>query len=398
METPRRALIIDPSAASRAAIEAALAGGPLSIAAVCPSYAEAPGSVATSRCDLALVVLDPDPEPALEAIRALRSAVPQVAVLPVSRSRDGEMILRALRAGAHEFLTLPIDPTELREAVGRLLPGAVTGGGRAPILTLIGTAGGVGCTTLAVNLACCMARSPAASVAVVDLDLLLGAVDTSLDLVSERTIADVAADVARYDETLLRRALARHESGVHVLAAPTAIEDAARVDPESVHRILELLRRSFSIVLVDASKGFQATDFAALELSDTILMVSQLDVCGLRNGARLMQVLRQFDGMAERVRVAMNRVGSTISTVGVKKAEETLGAPVGWQVPNDSAAVAASRSKGVPLIAECPKSRATRAIVEMAEALAPTEPVAAAAGPPLGKKLSKLSKLSSMFT
>ena len=379
MERERRLLLIDPEGSSRAELRGTLSGvGAVRVVRTCSSYDEALLAADESGCELALIVLDADPERALATIRQLRVAAPRVALLPASRSRDGETILRSLRAGAHEFLPLPAEADEVREVIDRLLPGEDgPGESGGKLLAVIGSAGGVGCTTLAVNLAAALARAPGASVALVDLDMLLGAIDVSLDLLPELTIADVVADIDRYDETLLRRALIRHESGIHVLPAPTAIEDAARVDPEALRRVLELLRRAFSFVVVDASKGLQATDFVALELAEAILMLTQLDVCGLRNGARLMQVLRQCDGMADRVRVVANRVGSEASTIGLKQAEVTLGTRIAWQVSNASEVVMQARSKGTPFVIESPKSRPAREVLEIARAYAPMGDAAA---------------------
>ncbi len=149
------------------------------------------------------------------------------------------------------------------------------------------------------------------------------------------------------------------------------MEDASRVEIGSLRQLLNLMLRAFRYVVVDTSKGFQETDFVAMELADAVLLVTQLDVGSLRNGARLMQVFRQMDGMAEKVRVVVNRVGSDITTIGLKKAEETLGAPIGWQIPNVSEIVAAARTKGVPLEIEAPKHRITRSINEIARAYGP---------------------------
>ncbi|RUL86722.1 AAA family ATPase [Tautonia sociabilis] len=372
MNNARRLLLVDPDPASRAAVQAALAGlGVARVERTCPSYDEVARALDSS-IDLVVIVLDTDTDRACGAIRQVATSVPRIPVLPASRSRDGETILKALRAGATEFLPLPVDPAEARAAVERLLPDELpAAGGNGKLLTIVGSSGGVGCTTLAVNLACALAHAPGASVALVDLDLLLGCVDTLLDVMPELTLADVTTEIDRYDETLLHRVLARHDSGVHILSAPTAMEDAARVEPEALRRLFELLLRAFRFVVVDASKGFQATDFVALELSDTILLVTQLDVCGLRNGARLMQVFRQVDGLSERVKVVVNRVGSDLTSIGLKKAEETLGAPIGWQIPNVTDVVGAARTKGVPLELEAPKHRVTRAIQEIARSFAP---------------------------
>ncbi|WP_169977837.1 AAA family ATPase [Tautonia rosea] len=391
MDTARRLLLVDPNPASAAVVKAALTNlGTVQVVDTCSDYNATLRQIEASSCELVVIVLDANPERALETIREIKDRNPRVAVLPASQSRDGETILRTLRAGASEFLPLPIEVEEARTAIARLLPDVqLPSDGRGTMVTVIGSAGGVGCTTLAVNLAVALTKAPGASVALVDLDLLLGCVDTLLDVMPELTISDVVSDIDRYDKSLLHRALTQHESGVHVLPAPAAMEDAAKVEIEGLRHLMDLLLGAFRYVVVDASKGFQETDFVALERSETVLLVTQLDVCGLRNGARLMQIFREIDGLADRVRVVVNRVGSDITTIGLKKAEETLGAPIGWQIPNVSEIVGAARTKGVPLEIEAPKHRITRSIAEIARSFAP-----------IGGEKPKpfMGKIAAMFT
>ena len=369
-------LLVDPDGASRRALQATLSTlGCVRLERAADSFDVLATGVLESGIELATVVLDTDIEGALEAIRKARAAAPRVPVLTASRARDGETILRSLRAGAGEFLPLPVDPDEARLAIERLTPEVPdTNGGRGTMIAVTGTMGGVGSTTLAVNLAYNLAKVPGASVALLDIDLLLGSVDIALDVMPELTMADVASEIDRYDETLLRRVLARHDSGIHVLTAPTAMEDAAKVQPEPLRELLERLRRAFSFVVIDTSKGFQETDFVALQLADSILLTTQLDVCSLRNGARLMKVFRQIEGLAERVQVVVNRVGSSAAGIGPEKAAETLGAPIGWEIPNMTEVVALARTKGVPIAEEAPNSRLARAIEEIARSFSKVAP------------------------
>jgi pilus assembly protein CpaE len=171
--------------------------------------------------------------------------------------------------------------------------------------------------------------------------------------------------------TLLKRALTRHSSGIHVLPGPPMMEDAARIDPEAIRRVLTLLRQIFSIIVIDTSKGFQATDFVAFEQSDSILMVVQLELGCLRNSSRLIQSFQQFDGLAEKVRIVVNRVGSTTEEISLKKAEETLGTRVSWQIPNASHHISSARAKGVPLDSAAPGCRAHRAMLDIAHHFTP---------------------------
>jgi pilus assembly protein CpaE len=388
-----RVVLIDPIDDSRQALRHLLEGlGSTSLAEVCTTYTDATRAVAEHAPDLALIVLDGDAEAALGLVQELARTHPGRALLPASRARDHDLILRAIRAGAREFLTLPADPQDLLAAIERLVqPSAHEKTRRAAqVIAIVGAAGGVGCTSLAVNLAAELARNPGRSVALADFDLPTGAVDACLDIVPDRTLLEVAQSAERLDLTLLKRSLTRHESGICVLPRPAALEDAARIDPESLRRVVGLLKAAFQAVVIDTSKGLQAPDVVALEMADAILLVVQLDLVGLRNSARLVQTFRQVEGMVDRVRVVINRADARLQDIGPKKVEETLKLPVSWQVPNASRDFATARARGVPLERVAPRGRATVAIAEIARALVPE---AATASP----SRSRMGRFAALF-
>jgi pilus assembly protein CpaE len=372
-----RVVLIDPLDESRAALERLLGGlEAVWLAESCKTYAGAAKAVADQIPDLVVLDLDANHEAALALLGELARAHPGLSVLPASGDRGGELILRAMRAGAREFLTLPADPEELLSAIGRLVGRPAGGpshrlGGR--VVVVAGASGGVGCTTLAVNLAATLARDAGRSVALADFDLLIGAVDACLDIVPAYTLLEVAQSADRLDLPLLKRSMTRHGSGLYVLPRPVAMEDAARIDPEAMRRVAALLKAAFSLVVIDASKALHASDFVAFEMADEILLVAQLELANLRNTARLLQVFGQIDGLAEKVRLVVNRDGFRECQIKPRKAEETLKLPVSWSIPEAHREIAMARSRGVPLCEAYPRCAAQRAIESMAQALARDE-------------------------
>lgn len=392
MKVMTRVLIIDPDDGTRLDLQRALGGfGSAWVSELVPSYEQAE-KAGHDGADIALVVLDSDREKALQLIRQLQANPSRWAVIACSASRDADTILQAIRAGAQEFVRLPADLEDLRQAIERLSPRAETSIEGARVITVTGACGGVGCSTIAVNLAVALAHRPDCSVALADFDMLLGIADASLDIVPEQTVADVARQTKRLDPTLLKRSMTAHSSGLFVLPCPARMEEAASIDPESIRRIIELMRKSFSMVIVEIGKGFSATDFVALESSDSILLVTELELACLRNTAKLLQLIRQCGDMADKVRVVVNRAGSATSAISPKRAEQTLGLPLTWQVPNASNVISACRSKGVPLETVAPGCRTHRALQDIAQSLA--------GGPKESPKTSspRLGRLASLFS
>ena len=371
-----RVVLVDPLAESRLSLRELLSGvNGIWLAECCSSYEEGERAVAEHMPDLTLIVLDADMEKGISLIQSVSRTRPDSVVLPASKPKGSETILKAIRAGAREYLHLPAELDDLLGAIDRLIrPGDETASSArraGKVIAVTGAIGGVGSTSLAVNLGVALTEQPHNSVVLADFDMLFGCADTCLDIIPERTLLDVAQHVDRLDLTLLKRSLTRHSSGLFVLPHPVAMEDVSKIEPDSLRRVISLLKAGFQSIVIDTSKSLQASDFVAYELADTIIVVVQLELICLRNTARLLHLFRQFDGVAEKVRVVVNRVGSTTGEIGVKKAEETLGMPIAWEIPNAFKSYLAARARGVPLSVEAPTCRSYRAIQEIARALSP---------------------------
>jgi pilus assembly protein CpaE len=147
------------------------------------------------------------------------------------------------------------------------------------------------------------------------------------------------------------------------------LQDTSLVTPEDFRRVLGLLKASFTHVLVDLSKSYSALDMAALEESDQVLLITQLDLPCLRNVVRLMMSFDEVEGLKDKTRIVVNRVGLDAGQIGLKKAQETIGREIFWQIPNDYRTMVEVRNNGVPLLEQFPKAGLTQAVITLAEAL-----------------------------
>jgi pilus assembly protein CpaE len=388
-----RIAIVDPNEASRESLRTMLLGVDFVwLEAECARYEYFFDVIQQSTPDLAIVALDGDKQRALGMVGQLAHDYPRLPIVTVSS--DSAALLQSLQRGAKHFLTSPVTLEDLVSALRRSLnetsvhvverpgspPQQALPKSSAQIIGVLGSRGGVGCTSIAVNLAATLAADPENSVALIDLDLAMGDADIAVELPGNDNISmgDLARNIERLDMNYLKRALVKHpETGLSILRHPLEIHEIGGIHEGHVERILNLLKISYTHLVLDLSKALLPTDLMALRMSNLILLICQLELSSLRNVVRLIHSLSLEGDLGDKIRVVVNRAGSDILEDGItiKKAEEVIGKPVYWQVPNDSRPMIGSRTAGQPLIKHAPKSRAQQNLQALAHALTGKAPV-----------------------
>ncbi len=369
-----RIAIVDPNDTTRESLKTVLLGlEAVWLEAECSRYEFFVDVIEQTKPDLGFVVMDSDSEQATALVNEISSKAPDCTLLVASSSTDGRLILESMRAGAKEFLTLPLKEEDLASAlqrVSRLQSGdhdSTNQGCR--VISVTGATGGVGTSSIAVNLACALADDEEQSVVLVDLDVALGDADVFLDTIPEYTLADVAQNVTRLDLTLLKKSLTKHSSGVYLLPRPVQLEDIQHISPDSIQRVIGLLKTSFTHVVIDTSKSYSELDMQAIQMANDVLMVTQLDLPCLRNVVRLMMTFDDDESLRDKIKIVVNRAGQDNSQISLKKAQETIGREIFWQVPNDYKVMVEVRNNGVPLLEHAPKAAITHSIGQLANAI-----------------------------
>ncbi len=374
MSNVLRVAIVDPSDNTRASLKNLLLGmDSIWLEAECSRYEFFTDVISQTTPDIGIVVMDQGPQKALAMITEINRSRPECSILVISTSTDSQLILQAMRAGVKEFLTQPVRTEDLVSAIDRIAESRFGRGDSksrgCQVISICGATGGVGSTSIAVNLGCIIAQDQTNSVCLVDLDLALGDADVFLDTIPEYTIADVAQNIARLDFGLLKRSLTKHASGLYLLPRPVQLQDSADITPDDVQRMMGLLKATFTHVIIDNSKSFTSLDFVAMQMANVVLMVTQLDLPCLRNVVRLLSSFQQHDGLKDKVKILVNRVGIDSGHISLKKAQETFGQDIYWQLPNDYRVMVDVRNNGVPLIEQAPRAGLTQSIVGLSNAL-----------------------------
>jgi len=319
--------------------------------------------------ELLIAHLDPAPERVLPVVAQIAKARPELAVLVISETTDGQLILTGVRAGIREFLPKPIDHNLLTEAIEKIKDQHQATVEVGTLISVLSTSGGVGCSTLAANLAIELNDLPSLKrpVALVDLDFRYGQLATMLDLQADYTITDLCDTPEQLDPAMIDKAMVKHSSGLHLLARPNQFNQAHQITAAHCAAVLSSLQQLYDYVVVDGPNRYDPGGLTVLDMSDLALVVVQLLVPSVRNAHRMLSELRDAGYNLSRFRLICNRVGRDSGHLNVEHIEKTLNMKVAHQIPDDWKTVSAAINIGVPLLEHGPKTRVRQAIRELAE-------------------------------
>jgi pilus assembly protein CpaE len=305
---------------------------------------------------LLFLELGPEPEDGLRLAGVLSRAHPHMGILVSGPELSQGQLLEAMRAGVSEVVDRTAEGAELVESLDRMVRrlgwveehGSGSTDGR--ILTFFSPKGGTGCTTVATNVGVELHRITGKKTLLVDLDLELGEIASFMGVKPKFHLVDLLKNFHRMDDDLLLSYIERHESGVHVLSAPFEPEVGQAVTAEDISAILAYLRKRYDYVIVDTSKSIAPPALAALRPADQIFLITNLDLCSLRNFQRTLPILRDIAGSeGQRLRVIVNRYVKN-GLLSLKDLESTVGLPVHRTLSNDYQSVIESLTTGKLLV------------------------------------------------
>jgi pilus assembly protein CpaE len=307
-------------------------------------------------CDVLIIEVGQKASEDLDFARTALESKAAQNIYFTSPAQDPQILLEALNLGVKGFFRQPIDRNEVKNALEKvrdqvesLRPAQAARKGR--VITVTGAKGGVGTTTVAVNLATSMLELDSVnSVALIDTNQLFGDIPLFLNIERPVDWAEIARNITRLDATYLMSILYKHSSGLYVLPAPATLMDDENI-PRAIEVLIRLMRSLFDYIVVDNGNRLDATSRAVLKASDRTIIVTVLTLPCLINVRRFQEVFRRLGfPLEERVDVVVNRFVKK-STISVEEAEETLNKKILWSVPNDYRITMSAINQGKPLSA-----------------------------------------------
>jgi pilus assembly protein CpaE len=296
-------------------------------------------------------------EPGLKLVQRLCSEFTNTAIICASRDSSPDLILRSMRAGARDFIRLPINEEELSTVIERTNQFANEHAQDEPAkrgraIAVFSSKGGCGVSLIATNLAM---RQTTPTV-LLDLNLQSGDLELMLGVRPKFSLADIVENRDRLDDALLASYLTQRSKNVSLLAAPLKAESAEDIEPRHIYEVMELLRQRFDTLIIDTPHSFDAVTISALDHADQILMVLTLEIHAIRSTRRALEIFDRLGYPRKKIRLVVNRWSKNIE-LDQKQVEDFLGERVVGYVQSDYRAAVNSINLGQPLIESSPTSK-----------------------------------------
>ena len=287
----------------------------------------------------------------LELILKVTKECKSCKVLALSDNPSVDLIIEIMRAGAKEFVPIPIIKSEFFESVNKLLSefNETKKTNNCKIISVFSNKGGIGKTSLATNLALELAKITKENIALIDLNFQMGDITTFLDLKPSFNISYMLENLDKINETFLLSTLERYKkTSLYVLADPPYFKQADNIQPRQITKLFNTLKETFSYIIVDAETSFEGKNIAALDNSDLVLLVSVANLPALRNTQRCLELFEKLGYDKEKVKIIINRY---MENDEIKEAdiEKVLSKKIYWKIPNNYFAIMTAINKGIPV-------------------------------------------------
>lgn len=345
----------------------------IAVVADSPGGAAALDNIENNNPDVLIMSLGKSDMDVLNLAERVIQYRPKTFIILLADHPDVSLLQQAMSVGAHNVIEFPKSQKEFADYIKTVYHNETVRlnslsdkqriAWSSKVITVFGSKGGLGKTTLAVNLAVKLAEEHK-KVALIDLDLQFGDVHIFLDIEPKDTIAELIQDVYLPNIDSVRTYMVVHSSGAHVLCAPKSPEYADVVSSERVQSLLSLLRSYYDYVIIDTAPGFNDITLSAIEASTMVLFVTGLDISILKNSKLSMSILESLQ-QKEKIRVIINRAAE-INTITIADVQRIIDAPILAKVPSDYMTAVSALNRGVPFVQGDPNSALSRSVCDIA--------------------------------
>lgn len=270
----------------------------------------------------------------------------------VSSNYSTDNLIKVMRVGVREFISAPVIKEDFLNSLRKLSTQNIsnnTKGKKSRVITVFSNKGGIGKTSIAVNMSLELANITKEKIALIDLNLQMGDITTFLDIVPSFDISYPINNLSKMNPEFMLNTLERYkDTNLYVLAEPPSIEKAKQITPEQITGLIKALRETFSYIIIDVSPNFDKKTIATLDNSDLILLVTMVNLPAIRNCQRCLDIFDKLGYNANKAQIVLNRFMEN-DEIKVDDVENVLNRAVYWKVPNNYFAIMSSINKGIPV-------------------------------------------------
>jgi pilus assembly protein CpaE len=302
--------------------------------------------------DVVFLDLARDPEPYFQFGNLLRRSRPTIKLVACSAAvpPNNQLLLEAMRGGVQDFVAKPVDASSVKEILTRFMQDLDVKDQPAMdrLIVVMGAKGGVGATTVAVNLGVQLSTFARKRVALLDFARPLGNVHLLLDLHPKFGVRDAVDNMDRLDSHFFSGLLTRHKTRLEILGGATQAEEWQNIAISPLERVVNVAQNAFDMVLLDMGSQFSSEWISILRMARMILLVAEANVPALWTMERRLLALKGFGIEPERARVIINRWHKGDEEV-LKSIQKDINRPVFACLPNDFRMASAAVNLGTPM-------------------------------------------------
>ncbi len=308
-------------------------------------------------------------------ISRVTSDCPNCRVVAIFENPTIEAIVRIMRAGAKEVLSSPVIKTEFVDVLQKFkeqLNDDSKKVNRCRMISVFSNKGGIGKTSIASNLALELAKTTKENVALIDLNFQLGDITTFMDLKPSFNISYMLKNLDKLNSDFMLSTLEKYkDTSLYVLADPPYFKQAEDISPKQIIKLFEILKETFSYIVVDTDNTFDGKTITALDNSDMIFLVSIVNLPALRNCQRCLDLFSKLGYDDEKVQIVINRYMEN-DEIKAEDVEKLLNKEIYWKIPNNYFALMAAINKGILLSEMNASSNVAKSYRELAIHVADT--------------------------
>ena len=304
-----------------------------------------------------------------EFISNVASVAPNCKIIALSDNPSVDLIVKVMRAGAKDFLSLPLIKSEFFETLDRIYKNLTETSGKenkCRVMTVFSNKGGIGKTSIATNLALELAKITKENVALVDLNFQLGDITAFLDLKPSFNISYMLQNLDKINSEFLLNTVEKYkDTSLYVLADPPYFRQAENISKNQISKLFEKLKETFSYVVVDTDATFDAKTVTALDNSDLIFLVTIVNLPALRNCQRILDLFDKLGYEKEKTQIVINRYMEN-DEIKEEDVEKVLEKDVYWKIPNNYFTMMSAINKGISVAEVNPESNVAVSYKEFA--------------------------------